>query len=216
MIKLHGIPVSNYYNMAKLAMMEKGIEFEEVDNPASQEAGYKKKSPMGKMPFIETDAGCLAETSAILDYFEAIKPSPALYPADAFAKAKTQEIMRITEHYIELAGRRHYGHLFYKGPQSEAAVEEVRPVIENGLAALKQLCSFGPFLTGSDFTYADIVAHNTFGYANMVTQAIYQWDIVAEVPGLGDALQAIAARDTTKKCDADQQISLKAFMAAQG
>jgi len=214
MIKLNGIPVSNYYNMVKLTMMEKGIDFEEVTNPASQESAYKQKSPMGKMPFIETDAGCLSETSAILDYLEAIKPSPSLYPADPFAKAKTQEVMRILEHYIELAGRRHYGHVFFKGPKSDAAVEEVRPVIENGLAALKQLCSFGPYLMGSEFSYADIVAHNTFGYANATTQAVYGWDIVAEVPGLGDALAATAARETTQKVDADQQAALQAFLAA--
>ena len=107
------------------------------------------------MPFIETDAGCLSETSAILDYLEGIKPNPALYPSDPFAKAKTQEVMRILEHYIELAGRRHYGHVFFKGPKSDAAVEEARPVIENGLGALKQLCSFGPYLCGSDFSYAE-------------------------------------------------------------
>lgn len=215
MIKLNGTPVSNYYNMAKLAMLEKGMAFEEISNPASQEASYKKKSPMGKMPFIESDAGCLSETSVILDYIEALQPSPALYPSDAFAKAKTQEVMRIVEHYIELAARRHYGHVFFKAPKSDAAVEEVRPVIENGLAALQQLCAFGPYLMGKEFTYADIVAHNSFGYANMVTQAIYGWDIVAAVPGLGDSLAATAGRDSTKQVDADQQAALQAFMAAQ-
>lgn len=215
MIKLNGTPVSNYYNMAKLAMIEKDMAFEEISNPASQEASYKKKSPMGKMPFIETEAGCLSETSVILDYLEATKPLPALYPGDAFAKAKTQEVMRIVEHYIELAARRHYGHVFFKAPKSDAAVEEVRPVMENGLAALQQLCAFGPYLMGKEFTYADIVAHNSFGYANMVTQAIYDWDIVAAVPGLGDALAATAARAATKQVDADQQAALQAFMAAQ-
>tara|TARA_R110002096_G_scaffold22675_8_gene72705 strand:- start:1167 stop:1814 length:648 start_codon:yes stop_codon:yes gene_type:complete len=215
MIKLNGTPVSNYYNMAKLAMIEKDMAFEEIANPASQDAAYKKKSPMGKMPFIETEAGCLAETSVILDYLEAIKPLPALYPGDAFAKAKTQEVMRIVEHYIELAARRHYGHVFFKAPKSDAAVAEVRPVIENGLTALQQLCAFGPYLMGKEFTYADIVAHNSFGYANMVTQAIYDWDIVAAVPGLDDALAATAARASTKRVDADQQAALQAFMAAQ-
>ena len=94
-------------------MLEKGIEFEEVTNPAGQDAEFKKKSPMGKMPFIETDAGCLSETSVILDYLEATYPAKPLYPADPFAKAKTQEIMRIIEHYIELAGRRHFPHVFF-------------------------------------------------------------------------------------------------------
>ncbi|MFT4580893.1 MAG: glutathione S-transferase [Gammaproteobacteria bacterium] len=216
MIKLHGVPVSNYYNMVKLAMLEKGIEFEEVTNPASQETNYKKMSPMGKMPFIETKHGCLSETNVILDYLEATNPSKPLYPADPFEKAKVQEIMRVVELYIELAGRRHFGHVFFKGPKSDAAVEEVRPVIENGLGALKQLCSFGPYLCGEKFTYADIVAHNSFGYCNMATQAIYGWDIVAAVPGLGDALAKTAARDTTKKVDLDLAAAMQAFMAAQG
>ena len=214
MIKLHGIPVSNYYNMVKLALLEKAADFEEVSDPASQDADYKKKSPMGKMPFIETPSGYLAETSAILDYIEATHASPALYPADPFQRAKTQELMRIIEHYVELAARRHYGHVFFKLAKSDAAVEEVRPVIENGLAAIQQLGKFAPFIMGSEFTYADVVAHNSFGYANTVTQAVYDWDIAAAVPGLGDSLQAIAARPTTQKCDADQQTALKAFMAA--
>ena len=152
---------------------------------------------MGKMPFIETDTGCLSETSVILDYLEAIQASPSLYPDDGFAKAKTQEVMRILELYIELPARRHFGHVLFKAPKSDAAVAEVRPVIENGLAALQQLCAFGPYLMGAEFTYADIVAHNTFGYANMMTEAVYGWNIVAAVPGLGDALAATAARDAT-------------------
>ncbi|MFT4560930.1 MAG: glutathione S-transferase [Gammaproteobacteria bacterium] len=216
MIKLHGIPVSNYYNMVKLAMLEKGIDFEEVADPASQDESYKKKSPMGKMPFIETKDGCLSETSVILDYLEATNPSKPLYPADPFKKAKVQEIMRVVEHYIELAGRRHFGHVFFKGPKSDAAVEEVRPVIENGLSALKQLCSFDPYFCGESFGYADIVAHNSFGYSGMATQAIYGWDIVAAVPGLGDSLAKTAARETTKKVDADLAAAMQAFMAAQG
>ena len=217
MIKLHGVPVSNYYNMAKQALLEKGVAFEEVVDPASQEPEYKAKSPMGKMPFLETDAGCLSETSAILDYLEETHPSPALYPIDPFARAKVREVMRVLEHYIELAGRRHYRHVFFKESKSEAAVEEVKPVVENALAALAQLGAFKPYLCGSEFTYADIVAHNTFGYAGLAMKAIYDgWDIAAAVPGLAASLAATNERDATKKVDADQQAALKAFMAEQG
>jgi len=50
----------------------------------------------------------------------------------------------------------------------------------------------------------------------MATQAIYGWDVVAEVAGLGDSLAATSARESTKKVDADQGAALEAFMAAQG
>jgi len=217
MIKLHGIPVSNYYNMVKQTLLEKGIDFEEVVDPASQEAAYKAKSPMGKMPFLETEHGYLSESSAILEYLEETHPAPALYPVDPFARAKVREIVRILEHYIELAGRRHYPSVFFQQAKSEAAVEEVRPVVENALGALKQLGAFKPYFCGSEFTYADIVAHNTFGYAGMVMKAVYDgWDIAAAVPGLAASLQATNERDATKKVDADQQAALQAFLAEQG
>lgn len=217
MIKLHGISVSNYYNMVKQTLLEKGVDFEEVVDPASQEAAYKAKSPMGKMPFVETEHGYLSETSAILEYLEETHPVPALYPVDPFARAKVREVVRILEHYVELAGRRHFPFVFFKQPQSQAAVEEVRPVVENALTALGKLCAFKPYLCGSEFTYADIVAHNTFGYAGMAMKAVYDgWDIVAAVPGLAASLEATSAREATQKVDADQQAALQAFMAEQG
>ncbi|MEE9254525.1 MAG: glutathione S-transferase N-terminal domain-containing protein, partial [Pseudomonadales bacterium] len=57
MLKLHGFPISNYFNMAKIALLEKGIEFEEVTTRPSQEDEYLDRSPMGKVPCLETDAG---------------------------------------------------------------------------------------------------------------------------------------------------------------
>lgn len=50
MLKLHGFSISNYYNMEKIALLEKGIEFEEVDTRPSQEDDYLSMSPMGKVP----------------------------------------------------------------------------------------------------------------------------------------------------------------------
>lgn len=171
----------------------------------------------GQLPFIETDQGALSETSAILEYLEETQPTPSLYPSDPFERAKVREVIKILELYIELASRRHYPHVFFKEARNEAAVAEVRPVVENALAALGQVCSFSPYLCGSEFTYADIVAHNAFGYPGMALQAIYDgWEISAEVPGLKQSLEATDTREATKRVDADQQAALQAFMAELG
>ena len=37
MLKLHGFTVSNYFNMVKMALIEKGIEFEFVESMPSQD-----------------------------------------------------------------------------------------------------------------------------------------------------------------------------------
>ncbi|MBM4206067.1 MAG: glutathione S-transferase family protein [Gammaproteobacteria bacterium] len=102
MLKLHGAPPSNYYNMVKIALLEKQLPFEEVMQPPTQDEPYLAKSPMGKIPTLETDRGFLTETHAILDYLEDAYPSPAFRPADTFARAKVRELTQATELYIEL------------------------------------------------------------------------------------------------------------------
>ncbi|MDZ7683926.1 MAG: glutathione S-transferase N-terminal domain-containing protein [Gammaproteobacteria bacterium] len=57
MIKLYGFPISNYFNIVKIALIEKGVDFEFVDTRPSQDDDYLAKSPMGKVPCIETEDG---------------------------------------------------------------------------------------------------------------------------------------------------------------
>ncbi|VEB45793.1 Glutathione S-transferase [Chromobacterium violaceum] len=44
MIKLHGIPLSPYYNKVKIALLEKGVNFQEVVATPSQEEALLEKS----------------------------------------------------------------------------------------------------------------------------------------------------------------------------
>ena len=72
MLKLHGAPLSNYYNMVKTALLEKGLEYEAVMAPPSQEEEFLAKSSMGKIPCLETDNGFVAESLAIIEYLDEI------------------------------------------------------------------------------------------------------------------------------------------------
>ena len=213
MIKLFGFRVSNYFNMVKFALLEKGLDFEEVDVMPSQEGEFKAKSPMGKVPCIETEQGFLSETSVIFDYLDAVQPNPSLLPSDPFAAAKAREIMKEIELYIELQSRRLYPEIFFGEKRNDTAVAEAKPVLQNGLEALRQNGSFKPFICG-DFSAADIVAAHTFIYAAPACQAVYGWDIMAEVPGLQAAIDATNARKAGVKVSADHGVALKAFQEA--
>lgn len=57
MLKLHGFAVSNYYNMVKLALLEKGLPFEEVLFVPNQTQQALAISPRGKVPVLETEHG---------------------------------------------------------------------------------------------------------------------------------------------------------------
>ena len=87
MIKLHGFSASNYYNVPKLALLEKGIEFEEVLSYSGAGPKYKPeyldKSPLGKVPAIETPEGFISESRSILEYIERAYPTPSLLPNTA-------------------------------------------------------------------------------------------------------------------------------------
>ena len=212
MIKLHGFSVSNYTNMVKQCLLEKNVEFEQIHARPSQEDDFLAVSPMGKIPSLETAEGCLIETSAILDYLDEVYPEPPMYPSQAFAKAKARELMHVCELYIELAARRHLGEAFFGRERSEEAYAEVRPQVEKGLRALNQLASFGPFVMGQEFGNADIFVYHTFRLAGRLVKLTYDWDIVAEVPGLAAQFAAMEERDSTRRVVADQDEAMAVLM----
>jgi small ligand-binding sensory domain FIST len=135
MIKLYGFAVSNYYNMVKMVLIEKGMEFEEVTVRPSQESEYLSRSPMGKVPCIETEQGFLTETEVIIDYLDSLGLGPSFYPVDPFERAKVRELIRYLELYIELPARRLYGDVFFGRPASEAEKESVNKELVKGFAA---------------------------------------------------------------------------------
>jgi len=210
MIKLHGYPLSNYYNMVKFALIEKNIDFEDVIAVPRQGEISRNKSPLGQVPFIETDQGSLSDTMVILGYLETIKAEPALLPKDTYEAAKVWQVCKVLELNIELQARRHFGELFWDGARNESAVTDARTLLEKGLYALSQLGSFDPYLCGA-FSIADIYAAHTFIYAGPACQKVYGWDIVAEVKGLQHTIDKTNARKAGAMVAADQQAALKTY-----
>ena len=100
MIKLYGFTISNYFNMVKMALLEKGIEFEFIDTRPSQDESFLKLSPMGKVPCIETDNGYISEASVILEYLEDLGAGPSLMPSNPFERAKIRELIKEMELYL--------------------------------------------------------------------------------------------------------------------
>lgn len=203
-IKLYGINLSNYYCILKAIMLEKGMAFEEVTAKPSQDPDYLTRSPMGKVPCIETDEGFLTETGVIIDYLDAQGEGPDFYPENAFARAKVQELMRHIELYIELPARRLYGDVFFDRPATAEEKEAVRKLLERGFASLGTLASFDPWLTGSEITYADFYFRFTAGLATVVCRKALDWDAYNEVPNIKALLQRMDQRPSVQQVMADQ------------
>jgi glutathione S-transferase len=55
MIELYGLRMSNYYSLVKALLVEKGVDFEKIKAPPTQEEDNLIRTPMGKMPSIGVD-----------------------------------------------------------------------------------------------------------------------------------------------------------------
>ena len=179
MITLCGMPISNYYNKVKLALLEKNIPFnEELVMTKSQDPGVLAASPLGKIPFIRTPQGGLCESQAILEYLEAAHPSPALMPADPYQAAKVRELITYVDLHLELVARDLYNQAFFGGTVSESSKERVKRALTKNIAAFKSLVKFAPFVAGDTFTQADCAAYVSLPLVGMATKAVYGEDML--------------------------------------
>ena len=217
MLTLCGFPVSNYFNKVKLALLEKGIPFDEeiVTLPIASEAALAA-SPLGKVPFLRTPDGSLCESQAIMEYIEAAHPAPALLPADPFAAAKVRELITFIELHLELVARELYGQAFFGGTVSDGLKARVRKQLEKNIPAFKALAKFSPFVAGDQFTQADCAAFASLPLVGMATRAVLGEDLLlASSIDYKPYIRMISERPSAKKVLADRK-DYQAKAAAQG
>lgn len=210
MLMLCGFSASNYYNKVKLALLEKGVPFQEQLAWVGQTD--LAASPLGKVPYLLTPEGPLCESAVIADYIEAAYPAPALVPAQAFAAAKVRELITFMELHLELVARNLYPQAFFGGTVSEAAREKVGIQLEKNIAAFAKLASFAPYVAGDSFSMADCAAIVHLPLISSATKAIYGRDYLAELP-VRDYLARMAERPHVQRINADRKTSTAEMLA---
>ena len=217
MIKLHGFSASNYYNVPKLALLEKGIEFTEVLSYTGVGPKYKPeyldKSPLGKVPALETPDGYISESRAILDYIERAHPTPPLLRDSPFGAAKVQELAQFIELYFELAARRMIPNLLGGTDPDPAVLQEFATNISKATVALAKLSSFESFAYGDQFTVADIAAILNLPVVRSVGKKFLGEDPLSAVPGLDGYCERMEQRPHVKTIRADSAADQAGFMA---
>lgn len=215
MLKLCGFALSNYHNKVKLALLEKGVPFEEVLVPAVDTPELLAKSPMGKVPFIETEHGALCESQVILDYVEAQWPTPALIPADTWAAAKVREITTFLDIHVELCARQLYVQAFFGGTLPEKYTARVKGELQKSLEAFAKLAVFKPYVAGDTFTMADCAAYTHLPLAALAGKQVYGEDLV-QAAGIDwkGYVKLIEQRPTAQKVAADRKADQERAMAA--
>ncbi len=206
MIRLCGFRVSNYHNKVRIALLEKGVEFEEdASVKPSQDADYVAKSPMGKVPYLEVNGTRIRESSAILEYLEDAFPQKPLVPKDPLERARVREISVFIELHMELVVRRLYGGLFFGGSFSDETKQQVQKDIAKGVRALQAVAKFEPYIAGKELTIADCAAFVHLPLVSLVTKTAFGRDYLEDIPQMKPYLKMLGERPAFAKVNEDRK-----------
>jgi glutathione S-transferase len=160
-LRLWTFRTSPFAGKVRAAFAEKGIGVELVEvHPARRPPRLRELNPLNRVPVLEVDGTAIRESSVILEWLEEVHPDPPLWPADPLERAQARAWARFIDDTLltnlflglrKLAFGRDDGDPEDIVEQLHARVPRQWPRLEAALAATD-----GPWLTGEDFTYADL------------------------------------------------------------
>jgi len=161
-IKLHYHPFSTYSRRVLIAFAEKQIAHELVfvDMAARRhrEEPYLSLNPYGRVPTLEEDGFVLFESTAILNYLEATRPTPPLVPADGRGRALVDMHMKL----CDIQFTRHAGTIVFpkrflpKERWNTAAIADAKAEIEKHFAILDKQLAGKTYLVAEQFSLAEV------------------------------------------------------------
>lgn len=211
-LRLHGYPVSNYFNIARAALLEKGLPHEIVETRATQDTAFLQRSPMGKIPVLETGGGWIAETIAIVEWLDDVYPDRLLRPVDPMIAARGRQLINILQSYVEAPARSLFPGVFAAGETETATVDRARAVLDRSTRALASLAADGPFLLGPALSQADLFAYYILDIAERVGTYLFERSILSEA-GLTGWFAAMRSRPAIRLVDAAFEEAFLPYLA---
>ena len=179
-MKVFGFPLSPFVRKVHLVATEKGIAVETVlSNPASPSPEFLAASPFRKIPALQDGDFTLADSTAIVTYFDALHPDPPMLPGDARQKGKAIWYEEFADTILTPAGgkivfNRFVGPKFLGLPGDEDAARqgeaELVPILEYAEDAIPE----DGWLTGDALSIGDLALASVFrtlGYVGFEPKA---------------------------------------------
>jgi len=163
-MKIYGHPWSVNTRKVLMTLEEKAQEAElslvMIPNGEQKLPAHVALHPFAKVPVLDDEGFILYEASAINRYLERKFPAPALVPSDPQGAALTNQWISAIDYYfvphaapviVETLFRRYLG-----GEANLLAIESGREKMQTALDVADQALERSPYLTGNDFSLADI------------------------------------------------------------
>lgn len=164
------LPSQNAYKV-RLLLSHLGLPYRteliSIFEGEGQHPEYLAVNPTGAVPALRLEDGrVLAESNAILTY---LASGTQYLPADAFAAAKVQQWMSFEQDYVlNIASLRHWTMTGKLARRPEALVSMRRAGGLRALQILERELAQRPFITGEQYTIADIAL---FAYTHRADEA---------------------------------------------
>jgi glutathione S-transferase len=206
-MKIYGFPLSPFVRKVVVAAREKGLDYELIPaNPSQPTEEFLEVSPFSKIPAIADGEFTLADSTAIVTYFDAKYPEPALLPADPRARGRAVWFEEVADTILIPAGapivlNRFLRPNIFGTEGDEAAAVAGEEAIKKPLGYLESAVGDGGWLDG-EFSVGDLAVActiKTLSYTGWtLDQASYPklgawYDRVAERPAWRQAAEEEAA-----------------------
>ncbi|RNJ45661.1 glutathione S-transferase [Mesorhizobium erdmanii] len=193
---LYGADYSVYVRIARMALEEKGVDYELVPLDIFAADGipawYLEHHPFGRIPAFEHDGFRLFETNAITRYVDEAFDGPTLQPAEARGRARMGQMTGMLDAYgyramvWDVAVER-----LEKAEPDETLIAGGLRQAETVLRVLTSLKVPGQWLLGDQLTLVDLHAAPIIGYFVKVTQGR---DLLARFADMRDWYARVADR----------------------
>lgn len=160
MIKLYTFPASTNSRKVRIALLEKGLEFERMNVDLSKREQknpeYLKIHPYGQVPALDDEGFIVYDSTMINEYLEDEYPYPPLMPKDSEgrARARMMEDFRDT-HFNPPCVRIIYEMRKPEGERDASVIATAKADIDKCFARIESVLQGKEYLAGS-FSLADI------------------------------------------------------------
>jgi glutathione S-transferase len=168
-LKLLSATPSPYARKVRIALAEKGLDFELVTEvPWNEDTSTPLHNPLEKLPVLILDDGqTVFESDYILEWLEAMHPAPALVPSDRDGRLAARRFEVIADGICDAFVLHFFERMRPEGQQSAAWMDRQMRKIEGGIAELARTVPEQGFCVGEAFTIADIAVGTVMLYLDV-------------------------------------------------
>jgi glutathione S-transferase len=192
-MKLYASPTSPYARKVRIALAEKKIECELVeDAPFAADTAVPQYNPLGKVPVLLMDDGtALYDSRVIVEYLDTVSPVSRLIPEPNRQRIAVRRWEALADGICDAAVTIVLEAKRPAKQQSREWLERQRQKIDRGVRELASELGDKAWCNGEAYSLADIAAGCALGYLDLRHPAI---DWRSEYPNLVKLAEKLAKR----------------------